>query len=188
MGQVSNEVKFPDNTTFYPYETASRVYREIIPSTLTVSDAILMLLYAQPDKPIYGRTSMMKQVFLLTREVLPELVQDPKFVKHRYGMYSFYVANCLSNLEFTEKLSRHGRKNTRVESFQITEKGKESIARKFLELPESVQSNIRTKRMGWDQLGYDGILRYVYAKYPEYRDMSVLKKRYAPIVWGRGIG
>ncbi len=184
---MRDEVKFPDDSTFYLYETASRVYSQITHKKYSVSDAILLLLYAHPEKPIYGRTSMMKQMFLLTREVLPELIQDPKFVKHRYGMYSFFVANCLSNMEFNGTLTRRGRKNARVESFQITEKGKKLIARKFLELPDTVKSNLRKKRKGWDQLGYDGILRYVYTKYPEFRDKSVLKNRYAPILWGRGI-
>jgi hypothetical protein len=147
-----------------------------------------MLLYAQ-DKPIYGRTSLMKQVFLLVNEILGmDQVQNPRYVKHRFGMYSFSVANAISTLEFAGLVERQGRKNTNVERFTLSKKGRRYVAPIFAKLPDHTQRTIMEKRKGWDQLGYDGILRYVYQKYPEYHDTSVLKNRYAEIIWGKGTG
>jgi hypothetical protein len=132
---------------------------------------------------------MMKQVFLLIKEVLKGMnTQEPKYVKNRFGMYSFVVAENLTALEFAGYIEREGRKNTKLERFKITEKGMKYVAPLFGSLPNDLRATISEKRKGWDQLGYDGILRYVYQKYPEYRDKSVLKKRYAPIFWGRGRG
>lgn len=180
---------FPDGTIFYSYERAREVFEEIESKLLIVSDPILILLYSHAEKPIFGRVQMIKQVFLLTREVLNENeVQDAHFVPYRYGMYSFLVGNALTNLEFSGYIERRGRKNSKLEQFHITEKGKQCISEVFNSLPKALQEKIREKRKGWDQLGYDGILRLVYQKYPEYKEESRLKERYKPIIWGRGIG
>lgn len=183
------ELRLPDKTTVYSYDRAKEIFDEIEPTRVTVSDAILLLLYSQREKPVNGRVSMMKEVFLLVKEVLRGVdTQDPKYVKNRFGMYSFLVTQTLTNLEFAGFMDREGKKNTKVERFKITDKGAKYIRPLFRSLSEDLRSTISEKRKGWDQLGYEGILRYVYQKYPEYRDKSVLKKRYAPIFWGRGTG
>jgi len=38
---------------------------------LTVEDAILILMYANKDKPITGRLMFVKQIFLLSKEIIP---------------------------------------------------------------------------------------------------------------------
>ena len=179
----------PDGSVVYNFDEANEVFAKVERKKYTVADVILMLLYAQSDKAIHGRIALMKQVFLLINEVLDASdIQDPKFVPNHFGMYSFLVANTLSNLEFANYLSRTGKKNSRLESFRITDKGKSYASNLFQELSSDLQFSVREKRKGWDQLGYEGILRYAYQKYPEFLDKSVLKKRYAPIAWGRGIG
>jgi hypothetical protein len=183
------EFRLPDETSVYSYDRAKELFEDIQPTKITVSDAVLLLLYSQHEKPVNGRVSMMKQVFLLINEVLKGIdTQEPKYVKNRFGMYSFVVAENLTGLEFAGYIEREGRKNTKLERFEITEKGKKYIAPLFEGLPKKLRVTISEKRKGWDQLGYEGILRYVYHKYPEYHDKSVLKKRYAPIFWGRGRG
>jgi uncharacterized protein YwgA len=183
------ETELPDKTRIYSYERARQVFKTLERPELTVADVILLLLYAHKDKPIYGRISLMKQVFLLIHEVLDEKrVQDPKYVPKRYGMYSYLVANTVSNLEFADFLTRKGKKNTKTESFRISEKGAKYAASIFQSLPDSVQQKIIESRKGWDQWGREGLLRYVYREYKEYKDASVLKNRYAPILWGKGNG
>ena len=188
-GNIKERSEFPDGTIFYNYETAKRIFEQIVGKEFSISDLVLILLYSHPEKPIFGRISLMKQTFLLIKEVLNEdEIQDAKFVPYRYGMYSFTVANCLTNLEYSGYIERRGKKNSKLEQFRITKKGKEYISDIFSSFSENVQNLIREKRKGWDQLGYDGILRYVYQKYPDYRETSRLKERYKPIKWGRGIG
>ena len=180
---------FPDGTVFYSYEKAKEVFDKIERKEFSIADCILILLYAYPDKPLCGRISLMKQVFLLTKEILGERnVQDPKFVPHHFGMYSFIVANELTNLEFSGYIVTKGKKNSKLERFYITSKGEKYASTVFASLPERVQALVKEKRKGWDQLGYDGILRLVYTKYPEFREKSRLKERYKPIKWGRGLG
>jgi len=135
------ETRLSDDSTFYQYDKAEQIYKKLVATKIPVPDAILMLLYAQ-DKPIYGRTSHMKQVFLLVNDILgKERVQNPKYVKHRYGMYSFSVANAVSTLEFAGLIERQGRKNTNVERFMLTKKGLGYVAPIFSKLPECPTSD-----------------------------------------------
>jgi len=183
------KTEYPDGTTFYSYESAKRILDGIEPKRFTIVDSILILFYSHPEKRIFGRISLMKQIFLLIEEVLnKEEIQEPKFVKRHFGMYSFLVADTVANLEYSGYIERKGKKNSKLEQFRITRKGKEYISDIFASLPEELQIKIKEKRKGWDQLGYDGILRYVYNKYPQYREKSRVKRRYKPIKWGRGIG
>ena len=180
---------FPDNTSFYSYERAKEIFNEIKRKKFTISDVLLLLLYSHSEKSIFGRVSLMKQMFLLTNEVLDKTdVQDPKFVPYRYGMYSFVVGNELTNLDYSGYIERRGRKNSKLEQFRLTDKGKKRISGTFNSLPNPLQETIKEKRKGWDQLGQDGILRLVYQKYPEYKEESPVKERYKSIEWGRGVG
>jgi hypothetical protein len=181
--------RFPDGTIFYSYDKAKEIFDSIEQREFSIADCIMFLLYVYPSKPLCGRISLMKQVFLLTNEVLGEKrVQDSKFVPHHFGMYSFTVANEITNLRFAGYIESRGQKNSKLESFYITSKGQEHISSLFASLPKNLQKLIKQKRKGWDQLGYDGILRLVYTKYPQFREKSRLKERYKPIIWGRGSG
>lgn len=184
-----NEICLPDGTLFYSYEKAREIFDKIEKKKFSIADCILILLQTYPEKPLCGRISLMKQVFLLIKEILgEENVQDAKFVPYLYGMYSFVVTNVLTNLEFAGYIIAKGKKNSKLEEFYITKKGEEYVSKLFATIPENMQKLIKEKRKGWDQLGYDGILRLVYTKYPEFIEKSKLKERYKLIKWGRGLG
>ena len=180
---------FSDGTIVYDYEEAKKVIGELKPKKYAVSDCILLILNAQPNKPIFGRVLLLKEVFLLIKEILNEDdIQDAKFIPYRLGMYSFTVGNALTNLEYSGYIIRKGKKNAKLEQFELTDKGKEYISKIWNALPTITQKTAEEKRKGWDQLGYDGILRLVYRKYPKYREKSCLKERYKTITWGKGVG
>ena len=118
----------PDETKFYYYDCAKEMQCKITSKKILMPETVLILLYAQADKPINGRISLMKQTFLLTNEILKdENVQDGRFVKYYFGWYSFHVTNDIQNLEFLGYVKRSGKANTKLEQFRITEKGKEYI-------------------------------------------------------------
>ena len=184
-GKRVSELKELDGTVFYNYEDAKKVFSSIGTKKYTISDCVLILLYAHPEKPIFGRISLMKQVFLLTKEILEgQGVQDAKYIPHHFGMHSFFVMDEVSNLEFSKYVKRSGKKNSRAEEFIITDKGLQHISKVFDSLPRDIQKKIKEKRQGWDQLGYNGILNLAYTKYPEYTEKSLIKKRVKPVNWG----
>lgn len=179
-----------DGTKLYSCKEFARLLADAKQSNkkkVLIGDLILVLLCAHPDKPIFGRTMLIKQVFLLFEEVLSKAdleIQNPKFVPHNYGPYSFTVMQIVEDLWFSRFISVDGRKNSRKESFKLTLAGVERAKESFNKLSPNLQQNIQDKRVGWDQLGTDGILRYVYENYPDMKEKSKIKNRYKEIVWG----
>lgn len=187
--KLQMKVRYPDGTVFYNYSKAKRVFASLKPKKFTVQDLILLLLYSQKDKPIHGRIMLFKELFLLYNEVLnKKVIQDPKFVPHRFGPYSYLVGNILNNLIFAGYVKSAGKSNTKSEKFFITEKGRKRIKPLFNALGASIRQQMMERRKGWDQMYVDGILKYVYTHYPRFTERSVLRKRYKIITWGRGRG
>jgi len=157
---------------------------------LMISDLFLVLLYAKWDKPIYGRTMLIKQLFLLYNEVFDKFqeiyLQEPNFIAYDFGPYSFKSMKILDDLRFSKEINVDGKKNTKKESFRLTEKGAVIAKEKFKTLPLSLQKELEKKRIGWDQLGTRGILNYVYERYPDMKENSKIKRRYKDITWGLG--
>ncbi|MDH7509379.1 MAG: hypothetical protein QHH00_08345 [Methanomassiliicoccales archaeon] len=182
--------KLKDGTPVYSYEEAKEVYKNLAVPKIMADEAILLLL-ASTRKPIFGRTVMIKELFLLQEEVLKKhfrTVDDMRFVPYRYGPYSFRVAQLLEEMESIRLIERRGRKGTNDEKFSISERGMQHFSRIINKMPPEVLEEIRARRMGWDELGRDGLLRYVYQHYPEYKERSELKEKYKEITWGRGRG
>lgn len=183
--------KLSDETEVFSYKEATAVAKKRKVPDLLVRDLILLLLYARKDKPIYGRTMLMKQVFLLFEEILRKYnlkVQNPKFVPYYYGPYSFTVAKVLEDLSFAGYIKIEGKKNTRKEKFMLTNQGLREIDKKWNKLDENLRKEIEKHRIAWDQMGTDGILNYIYTYYPEFKEKSKIKDKYKEIKWGRGRG
>lgn len=172
-----------DNTKIYSYEKADKILTKIKSKNISRQDLIMILLVAQ-EKPIHGRILLMKELFLLYRRLLHEKSQDPKFVPYKFGPYSFHLVESVSTLSQDGYLEVHGRRNSNSESFTLTSKGRDLARKTFNQLPKSIQNEIIKKRKGWDQLGTEGILNYVYTHYPSFKTNSVLKNRYKDIIWG----
>ena len=87
-----------DGTRIYAYKEAVEVFKTLKADTFSIPDLVLLVLGAQ-DKPVHGRTLLMKEVFLLYEEVLKDCSEDPGFVKYRLGPYSFHVVEALRVLD-----------------------------------------------------------------------------------------
>ena len=144
----------------------------------------VQFLYAQ-DKPIHGRTLLIKELFLLYKRQLTKEVQNPKFIPYRFGPYSFHLMELINTLNLNGFIQVKGRRNSNSESFSLTEKGKKYAKKVFKKLNKKTKNEVIQKRKGWDQLGISGILNYVYTHYPKYKKKSILKRRYKDIIWGQ---
>jgi hypothetical protein len=193
MGEIE---KLPDDSCLYSVDEFKKKLASgsVEKDQLLISDIIFILLAAHIEKPIYGRTMFMKQIFLLTEEILNKDVlkkekltlQKSNFIPYMFGPYSFTVMETIDGLKYSGNIVVTGKKNSRKESFSLSDKAKKKATKIFSKLPNDVKKAIREKRVGWDQLGNDGILRYVYLKYPDYKEKSMLKERYSEIQWGIG--
>ena len=187
-------IRLPDETKVYnrkQFEQLLSGKQKISKDIVLIKDVILALFSTQSDKPIYGRTMLMKQVFLIFEEILKKQnidFQDPNFVPYYYGPYSFLVTDIIENLEFEGHITITGKKNTNKEAFTITKQGIEKSNKIHSLRSKKIMDEIKEKRVGWDELGTSGILKYVYHYYPKFKDKSKIKERYKEITWGRGRG
>ncbi len=177
------------------YENLKELLKYLKSLDLTIEDIVILLLGITEDNaPIYGRTLLVKEVFLTIKEVIEKYAikyQDPKFISYKYGPYSFNLIDAIESMAMRGYIIRSGRKGTKKESFSLSEKGKE----RYMQIKDGIKAKwpqlideLKEKRRGWDELGTDGILKYVYQNYPEYLDRSTIYKKYEPINWGKGRG
>ena len=176
-----------DKTKIYSYEKAEKIFQNIKNKKFSKKDLILILLVAR-EQSIHGRILLMKELFLLYNKILKADTQNPKFVPYRFGPYSFHLSEVLNTLHIDGYLEVKGRRNSNSESFKLTKKGQKQAKSIFARLSKKEKDEIIVKRKGWDQLGTDGILNYVYTHYPKYKEISVIKNRYKDVIWGQGTG
>ena len=154
-----------------------------------LTEIILHVLYANKDKPINGRIAITKQIFLAIKEIFTEeKVEKANFIPYKYGPYSFLITQILTNLQYDGLIQTSGQKNSSNEKFRLTEKGEKIVTKKFQRLPKQLKADLIERRKGWDESHTDGILGYVYDRYPEYTEKSRISKRYHSIKWGRARG
>lgn len=144
---------------------------------LTPEDAILILLYANKNKPITGKLMFVKQAFLLAKELIPQLDKKFKFYPANFGPYSKVFAKEVNKLieKGIIKLEVKTEGGKEIFRFRLSEDAIEKAKQSFNKLPNELKFKIIRKRKGWDQLGYTGIVRFVYTKYPEYTIYSEIK-------------
>lgn len=172
----------------YTFEEALKLQEKLPKPELTVEELILLLL-GLANKPINGRTVMQKEIFLLYQEIKDKVkVVDPEYVPYKYGPFSFKVARILEIMEMKNLLRVSNRRSKLRTKYELTPEGKE-LANKLLsylskKLGRDMIEYLTRKRIGWDQLGHHGILRYVYQNYSKWIDKSEIKDKYIHIDWG----
>ena len=137
---------------------------------LTSEEWVLAILYANDRKPVYGKLMLVKQVFLAAKEVEPDLDKALGFFAYDLGPYSPSLAQLVDSLVEKRLVSAEGSGGDFV--FSLTTDGRKAAEEAWNKLPEVTRELLARKRRAWDQLGYRGIVRLVYTKYPEYTGRS----------------
>ncbi len=171
-----NKYQLNDETKLINYEEAAQIYKSIQPKEIGPEETILMLLAITPTKPIKGKTMIIKQLFLIEREIFQQ-IQDLKFVGHKFGPHSFLIENILKNMEFIGLIKKSSNK------YRITDKGLKKIRPLMERLDSHKLQHLKNQRIAWDELGSEGLIHLVYDKYPEFTDQSIIKYRYHIIDW-----
>jgi len=131
---------------------------------LNASDIILLLL---ANGKTVGRTMMQNHVFLAYKEVLNEYSEDLLYHPDKFGPFSPFVDDSLKYLK-SQGLIKVINRGEGHQTYLLTEEGKrkaEEISRK---LPDEIKNALKNQKISWDEWNTNGILRYVYRKYPEY--------------------
>lgn len=142
----------------------------IQPSKLTDEEWVLAILYANNQRPIYGKLMLVKTVFLVAKEIEPSLERRLDFFPYDLGPYSKTLAEIVDSLVKGGLIEIQGSGGDFI--FSLTNKGREAAMKASDRLPPAAREALDRKRRAWSQLGYHGIVRLVYAKYPEYTGKS----------------
>jgi len=178
--------ELPDGSIAYTMKKALQEYKKLKFVKYTVLDLILILLYSQ-EKPIRGKTVFFKEMFYFEQEIFKgENLEDCKFIPYYYGPYSFYVANKLNYLIWSNLVKRTKQIGTGKDVFELTSEGKKMIERKYINLSLKVKNKVERYRMRLDQYGMK-ILTVIYKdkKYKKYIVKSRISHRYKLISWGK---
>lgn len=147
--------------------------------SLTAKEWVLVFMYAGKDNPrnskINGILMFTKQFFVFVKEIRKELGDEFDFIPYDYGPYSFVLKKIIDHLS-TEgylKIDIVGER----QDFSLTYKGRESAKDLYPKVDDSTKKKLESLRKEANQLGYRGVLRYVYSRYPEYTTASKIRGR-----------
>ncbi len=138
---------------------------------------ILVFFYAggKLNFKIIGTLMLVKQFFVFVKEINKELDSVFNFIPYYYGPYSFVLINKIDYLT-TNKLIEKKNIGGKVE-YKLTTNGIEKSKQLWKYMDSSIAKKIINLRKDGTQLGYSGILRYIYSRYPEYTTASKIKEK-----------
>lgn len=135
----------------------------------------LTTLIGLGSKPIQGRIMLIKEAFMFYQEKLRDLHSKPLigFFPHRYGPFSRDIA-----IEI-KAMARDGLVRVDEEGgVALTDLGKIAFRKITESYPGELKADLMNYRKGLDELGSDGIMRYVYENFIDYTLNSKVKSRY----------
>lgn len=167
-----------------------------------VDDVIVLLLGAPSKAPalqnrIEGVTRLEKLIFLLKQEtpIGEQLTEDPEFESHKFGPFSAKVYQAVDVLvafgllQDSAELSPSTEDSWETEevvgmvqadpyatrNFTLTERGRKYYGALIRDLPKGTESTLAGFKARFGTLPLPQLIRYVYKKYPEYTDKSLIR-------------
>lgn len=133
-----------------------------------LSKAILAFLDANNRATVEGKVLFTKQIFILTKEIVPNLAKEFEFFPSQFGPYSTELAKRVNRM--LEERLIEASKSGRAWAFKITDKGIEilkNIPQSEIDNEEIIQK-VAVMKETTQQWGRKKVLNYIYARYPEY--------------------
>ena len=166
-----------------------------------VDDAIILLLGAKSRIPslegrLEGITRLEKLLFLLEKEsgLGRILTEDPEFHAYNFGPFSSKIYQAVETLEaaglIREKNKYTGSSEDTWETvnivgedapyssreFELTERGGRYFKALEREIPKDVSEEVSRFKDRYASIPLRQLVRYVYTKYPEYTEKSIIKE------------
>ena len=127
---------------------------------------LLALLAANDASPIRGRIILVKQVFIIAKEIVPSISEEMRFFPYQWGPYSNILA------EETNRLIDEGillvTKEGRDFVFQLSPAGIRTSKEIVHHLPDDILRNISNMKETTQEVGLRKLLQYIYTHYPQY--------------------
>jgi len=146
------------------------------------ADWMMLLLGADNGSPILGKTSFVKQLFVLGKEVISDIDRKFAFYPSKYGPYSRIFESALRDIMqrgwVTERRVMVGASEgsgVQRSDFMLTPAGVEVAENLLRRMPRDLRENINQYKRVMSGLGLWGLIQYVYSSYPEYAVLSELR-------------
>jgi uncharacterized protein YwgA len=136
---------------------------------------LLALLHANNQSPIKGNIMLMKQAFIIVKEIAPNILQEVDFFAYKWGPYSDDVAEVLTY--FLEKglmKISSGRKK----SITLSSHGKKVAAQAYLRISPEMVEDIENLKKTTEEVGLKRFLEFIYVNYPIYSSRSWGKEKF----------
>ncbi|MHA2143253.1 MAG: hypothetical protein ACXADD_17380 [Candidatus Thorarchaeota archaeon] len=169
---MSSEIDLGESETSHTETEKQEFNNSRIPT------AILTLLAANDGSSVRGRIMLVKQIFIMAKEILPELSEPMHFFPYQWGPYSNVVANAVNQLVDDELVSVE--KDGREDIFKLTSTGMKAAEKVAKSLPEDVILDIAKMKRTTQEVGLRRVLQFIYSNYPQYAVHSRGKEIYGP--------
>lgn len=132
---------------------------------------ILLLLDANNEKPVKGKTWLQKEMFLLVHNTgKEEIIHGAQFEPHHYGPYSETIDAELDALRMMGLIEVNKLISLRPEGKRLASKLKKVVSNEFLEIVEEIKENL-------NDLSEDELLAYIYFTFPNMTTESRVLER-----------
>ena len=132
---------------------------------------IIILLLLDHFHEIKGKTRLIKYLFLLQKE--GDLGLNLEYIPHYFGPYSQKVDDVLTNLKQLNLVFEYLDKDGKTINYRLTKLGFEKIMNS--EFNYNFVEKIKTVIDQYHNLTLRDLIEIIYAKYPEYTDLSKIK-------------
>jgi len=149
----------------------------------------LRLLYTPSDsgvsEPMFGRTRVVKAMFLVQRNLEEEFNVDAgfDFRPYKYGPFDQRVYGALEHLEMIKfvEMTPPGEHSAAYDSkrYQLTEKGLDHGEELWDQISEGQQRLLRWVRYEQADRPLGSLLSYIYSNYPDMTTESEISERYS---------
>ncbi|WP_148305842.1 hypothetical protein [Candidatus Methanoplasma termitum] len=187
------DIKLPDGFSYFYYQCPRCSKVEYTPQEaqrlmdyardhqfLFVSDWILAWLYVGDGAPVSGIIKLQKQIFVILYEFAQENdipSENPGFRAYKFGPYTEAIDRNIASLMDIGLVESRGRTNSEQERFFLTEKGKASGKEALDKLTPEQMNKLKLLRADLQQFDSNGIMTYIYTRYPEFTDESIVFER-----------
>lgn len=148
----------------------SFIVEEQDPPEMPVKNWVLAMIFDKGERRSRDALSIMYEVFILTKEVLPSIEPKFEFERNCFGPYSEKVAKSMRQFLSTNLLEMKENDSTATGGFDflLTESGAQKAGKIIQKFSESLRGNMEFMKLVTAHMGLTGMLQYIQSIYPEY--------------------
>jgi uncharacterized protein YwgA len=160
-----------------------RAKSELAVPEFDASQWIAIWLALDNQSPVRGKTAFVKQLFVISKENVPAIDRTFQFFPHRYGPYSKVFELTLTKMirdglvRETANQEFEGLTSTKAPrlDYELTPQGTALAGQLVSKIPSPQRMTLDSNKRLLSQMGFWGLIHYVYNNYPEYAIFSEIE-------------